>query len=105
MDDLSFKNIKINKNSKTGIFERAYKSKTLFYKLQENRIKYRSLGAFALSLAYAFEVDFVLYEGEYRVYDIEAGLDMCKNLYTKKEKNLIFVPKDKENFDKISKLF
>ena len=103
LDNLIFKNVIINNHSKVGIFERSYKS-ALSTLLRENDIKYRSMGAIALSLAYAHEVNFVLFEGEYRDYDIEAGLHMCEDLYIKKSKNLIFVSKDKENFDKIIRI-
>jgi len=64
-------------------------------------IKYRSPGAFALSLAYAHDVDFVLYEGKMREYDIAAGLYMCEDLYVEKREDLLLVSQNKEIFDKI----
>ncbi len=92
---------KINQNSTLGIFERSYKSKTLAKVLKELKLKYRSPGALALSLAYARNVDFVLHEGPVREFDIVAGLHMNEDLCVKKDKNFLFVSKDKQIFDKI----
>lgn len=94
----------ISKNSyaKVGLFERVYSSTKLFGSLQKEDIKYRSLGAIALSLAYAHDVSFVLCEGQMRAFDIEAGLFLCKDLHIRVQSNCILVSKDKETFDKIS---
>jgi len=97
--------IKINYNSCVGIFERSYCSKIVADRLKELEIKYRSPGALALSLAYARDVDFVIYEGKTRPFDIEAGLYMCENLYMHENHEILLISKDKETFDKISKLF
>lgn len=94
-----------NAFSKVGIFERSYCSKTAHIKLQDAKIKYRSPGAFALSLAYAHDVSFVLYEGVMRSYDVEAGLFMCEDLHTFYGGDIFLVSKDKEIFDKIKSLF
>ncbi len=105
LDNIVFKNIELNCCSKLGIFERSYCSKNIFEILKKNRIKYRSPGAIALSLAYAREVDFVIYEGVMRDFDIEAGLFICEDLYINKKIDLLFISKDKETFDKIFQLF
>lgn len=97
-----FRDVTCNKNSSIGIFERAYKSDFCLNILQNLKIKFRSPGALALSLAYARSVDFVLYEGSIREYDIASGWYMCEDLYRKMDKNFLFVSKDKEIFDKIS---
>jgi len=94
-----------NAFSKVGIFERSYCSVHAHEKLQSAKIKYRSPGAFALSLAYAHDVSFVLYEGIMRSYDVEAGLFMCEDLHTFLEGDIFLVSKDKEIFDKIKSLF
>jgi len=99
------KQIKINHNSSIGIFERSYCSKTIAEKLKKLQIKYRSPGAIALSLAHAKDVDFVIYEGILRAFDIEAGLYMCEDLYLYKTDDILLISKDKETFDKIVKLF
>ncbi|MDD3343845.1 MAG: inositol monophosphatase [Sulfurospirillaceae bacterium] len=94
-----------NDFAKVGIFERSYNSSIVAKKLKMAGIKYRSPGAFALSLAYAHDVAFVMYEGKMRIYDIEAGMLMCRDLYTFCEGELFLVSKDKETFDKIVRLF
>jgi myo-inositol-1(or 4)-monophosphatase len=103
--DLIFKETDVNTNSSVGIFERAYCSKNIFEKLKSLKIKYRSPGAIALSLAYARDVDFVLYEGALRAFDIEAGLHICEDLNLYQNSKILFISKDKEIFDKITKLF
>jgi len=100
-----FSSVTCNPYAKVGIFERSYCSKIVDKKLKEAHIKYRSPGAFALSLAYAHEVAFVIYEGKMRPYDVEAGFFMCEDLYTFYEEELFLVSKDKETFDKIIRLF
>jgi len=102
LSDLKFEKVVKNSSSKIGLFERAYCSKATPEIMRKNSIKYRSPGAFALSLAYAHEVDFVLYEGEKREFDIAAGLFMCEDLYVKNSKKILLVSKDKEIFGRIS---
>lgn len=101
----TFSPVTCNDFSKVGILERSYCSYNIEPKLKSAGIKYRSPGAFALSLAYAHDVAFVIYEGNMRPYDVEAGLFMCQDLYTFCEKDIFFASKDKETFDKITKLF
>ena len=96
-----FSPITCNNFSKVGIFERSYCSKIVSKVLKKADLKYRSPGAFALSLAYAHEVAFVMYEGKMRSYDVEAGFLMCDDLYTFYQDDIFLVSKDKETFDKI----
>jgi len=105
LKSLVFKDLEENRFSKIGIFERSYCSKKIFKILKSSNIKYRSPGAFALSLAYAKDVDFVIYEGSMRVYDIAAGFYMCEDLYIFNEEDILLISKDKVIFDKISQLF
>ncbi len=105
MRSLVFEDVKKNTMSRVGIFERVYRSKTIFDRFRKENIKFRSPGAFALSLAYAHDVNFVVYEGDMRVYDVEAGLYMCNDLYKIIEDGLLIISKDKEIFDRISQLF
>jgi len=102
LKDLVLKKVMKNQNSKLGIFERSYCSEHMASELRKNKIKYRSPGAFALSLAYTHDVDFLIFEGPMRIYDVEAGLYMCEDLYMYKTKKLLLISKDKEVFDKIS---
>jgi myo-inositol-1(or 4)-monophosphatase len=101
LKNMQFKIVEKNCYSKLGLFERTYCSKGTPEFMRRYGIKYRSPGAFALSLAYAHDVDFVLYEGKMREYDIAAGLFMCEDLYVKKTDDLLLVSKNKEIFDKI----
>jgi len=105
LKSLVFKDLEENKFSKIGIFERSYSSKKIFKILKSSNIKYRSPGAFALSLAYAKDVDFVIYEGKMRVYDVAAGFYMCEDLYVFNQEDTLLISKDKVVFDRISQLF
>ncbi len=105
LQKLTFSEVSKNPNSCVGIFERTYCSEIVFEKLKNNYIKYRSPGAFALSLAYAHDVDFVIYEGKMRIYDIAAGLYMCEDLNILKKEEFLLISKDKETFDRIAQLF
>lgn len=84
-----------------GIFERAYKFQEITNKLSKNKIKYRSPGAVALSLANAYEYDFVLFAGEKRSFDLEAALYICEGLNIYKDKELLLVAKDIRIFNQI----
>lgn len=102
INNIKLQDVVKNPYSKLGLFERTYCSKGTPELMRKYSIKYRSPGAFALSLAYAHDVNFVLYEGKMRVYDIEAGLFMCENLFVTKREDLLLVSKNKEIFGKIS---
>ena len=99
--NMQFKTVEKNSYSKLGLFERTYCSKGTPELMRKHGIKYRSPGAFALSLAYAHDVDFVLYEGKMREYDIAAGLYMCEDLHVEKRDDLLLVSQNKEIFGKI----
>ncbi|WP_331775588.1 inositol monophosphatase family protein [Sulfurospirillum sp. 1612] len=105
LHNLVFHDIQCNLHATMGIFEKSYSLKTLYQTLEKNHIKYRSPGAIALSLAYAHQVNFVLFGGVARPYDIEAGMYMCNDLYMIKQDALLFISKDKETFDRMSGLF
>ncbi|MDR2789476.1 MAG: inositol monophosphatase [Campylobacteraceae bacterium] len=85
-----------------GIFEKSYQSEKLVSSLSQEEFKYRSLGALALSLSLAYEVDFVLFEGCVREFDIAGGWYMCEGLFRFKNDKFLLVSKDKGIFDKIS---
>jgi myo-inositol-1(or 4)-monophosphatase len=96
-----FQNVTPNRYAKAGIFEKAYSSRIYASKLQQHNIKYRNMGALALSLAYAHNVGFVLYEGNVREFDVSAGFYMCEELYRYEDENGFLIAKDKETFDRI----
>lgn len=87
-----------------GLFERVYANPSIAQILYENRIKYRSPGAVALSLAYAHWVDFVLFCGKIRSYDVCAGLHMCEPLHIYEEEELMLVCKDSARFTQLRTL-
>ena len=80
IDNINFKEEKVVNNPKVGLFERSYAYDKVVKKLFEKELKYRAPGAVALSLAYAHRVNFVLYIGKIRIYDIAAGLSFCEDL-------------------------
>ena len=94
---------------KCGIFERAYCNPTVVAKLHNHNIKFRSLGAGALSLVYALESRFLLLGGKSRHYDAKAGQFLARDLHIGEivDKNgafFLLVSKYKEVFDMISKI-
>lgn len=88
--------------SKCGIFEKAYTHPHIAKLLYENGLKFRSLGASAISMAKAYEVNFMLFMGEMRVFDKKAGLFLCENLHHISSKNWTLISKDKHIFDMIA---
>ncbi len=104
LDKLNFTEVKNNPFSSIGIFERGYRGSKYSKRLQKEDIKYRVSGAVALSLAYAHYVDFVIFEGEMRDYDIKAGLFMCENLYKYQYNDLLLISKEKERFDELKRV-
>ncbi len=95
LDSLEFK------NSNFGIFERAYTNPKLCEKLYNSNIKYRSLGAIALSLCDAKNYSFVLFSGKIREFDIAAGLYINENLNIYQSNNFLIVAKKKYIFNLI----
>lgn len=87
--------------TKISIFERAYEYPNICIKLSENKIKYRSLGAVALSLCDARNYDFVLYCGNIREFDVAASLYICKDLLIYKTEKSLLISQNKQKFDLI----
>ena len=100
----TFEEQRFIQNSQIGLFEKAYANPLLVAKLDENDLKFRAPGAVALSLAYARSVNYVLYVGEFRIYDFAAGLALCEGLEVIVEENYVIVSKDKVIVDKIELL-
>ncbi len=100
----SFKEEKIVQNSKIGLFEKAYSNYNVVKLLNENGFKFRTPGALALSLAYAKRVDWVLYIGRIRNYDIQASIFMCEGLKIIIENDYILVSKDKKIAETINNI-
>ncbi len=100
----SYSAVELNSYSKIGLFEKAYANCEIAMELAINRVKFRSPGALALSLAYAHEVDFLLFSGEARDYDVKAGLFMCEDFYREINERYILVSKTKESFEYIKNM-
>lgn len=91
-------------NAEIGLFEKAYANPALVAALDQEKLKFRSPGAIALSLAYARSVKYVLYVGEFRIYDFAAGLALCEGLEVIVEEDYVIVSKEKTIADKIETL-
>lgn len=100
--DVEISNVEIS--AKCGIFEKAYSNPHLCLKMYEQKMKFRSLGAIALSLSNAHCVNFVFFAGNIRDYDSQAGLFLCKDLWIQKTDDFLLVSRNKEIFDIISKI-
>jgi len=99
-----FSEVVINNYATIGIYERAYASKEFVCKLNKEGIKYRSPGALALSLAYAHSVNFVVFEGVAREYDVSAGIFMCEDLFVFQKRDFLVVSKDEKLYNKLVKM-
>ena len=91
-------------NAEVGLFEKAYANPALVAALDQEKLKFRSPGAIALSLAYAHSVKYVLYVGTFRIYDFAAGLALCEGLEVIVEEDYVIVSKDKMITHKIEAL-
>lgn len=95
----------INGNkTKISVFERAYEYPLICQKLHEKKIKFRSLGAVALSLCDAKNYDFVLYCGQIREFDIAAALYIHKNLFIYKTEKTVLISQNKHMFDLLKEI-
>ncbi len=90
-----------NPSAKIGLFEKAPEHPELVKKLMDKKLKFRSPGALALSLAYAPYVKYVLFLGTMRPYDIQAGLFLSKHLHVFSDDRYILMCSDKELFEQI----
>ena len=91
-------------NGEIGLFEKAYANPSLVAALDQEKLKFRSPGAIALSLAYAHSVNYVLFMGEFRIYDFAAGLALCEGLEVIVEADYVIVSKDKNIAEQIESL-
>jgi len=104
-DNFNIKDIKIKKyNGRVGLFEKAYANPKIVEALKKNNIKFRSAGAVALSLAYAHDVEFVLFAGKIREYDIAAGLHQCEDLNLYYNDKYILASKNRDLFIRIKQV-
>lgn len=99
LNTLKFRDIKPNISTQVGIFEKAYQSKIYADKLHSKKIKYRSIGAMALSIAYSYNSKFFIVEGNLRIFDIKAALFICEDLFIHRTNNLLLISHNKEYFN------
>ncbi|WP_418180978.1 inositol monophosphatase family protein [Aliarcobacter lanthieri] len=99
LQNMKEKEIFKNDKSKISIFERAYEYPDICKALNKQNIKFRSLGATALSLANSMDYNFVLFKGKVRDFDVLAGLYICKDLNIYQDNMTIFITKDKDKFN------
>jgi myo-inositol-1(or 4)-monophosphatase len=92
-------------HAKVGLFEKSPVHPELSTALMQAGLKFRAPGAIALSLAYAHEVNYVVFIGKMRAYDLDAGLFMCEDLHVFQSEERLVVAKDKAVFDTIVSLF
>jgi myo-inositol-1(or 4)-monophosphatase len=87
-----------------GIFERAYTRPDIVIKLQQLKLKFRSPGATALSLANTHNYTFFLLAGKMREYDIDAGLYLTNDLYQYQNEHFLLVSKNIKTFENIKEI-
>jgi myo-inositol-1(or 4)-monophosphatase len=63
------------------------------------------MGAVALSLAYAHDVSFVIFEGKPREFDVCGGKFMCSELFIYESDTILIVSKDKDVFERLFSIF
>ncbi len=97
-----FSEITSNNYATIGVYERAYASSKLVCEINKIGLKYRSPGALALSLAYAHDFKFVIFEGKIREYDIAAGMYMCDDMEVLLEDEVMVISKDKKLFERLT---
>ena len=100
LKETNFTPINLSK-TKFSIFERAYEYPAICDFLSKNNIKYRSLGAVALSLSEANNYDFVLYGGKIRDFDVEAALYICKDLFVYRTDKILLISQNKQKINLI----
>ncbi len=90
--------------SNFGIFERSYTRPDIVSQLLQIKLKFRSPGATALSLATTHNYQFFLLAGKTRDYDIDAGLFICNDLYIFQNEDFLLVSKNIEIFENIKEI-
>lgn len=105
LDPTKKEEILIHRHSVVGVFEKAAASPQKAVALIDAGLKFRSPGAIALSLAYAYYVEYVVFFGTMRPYDLEAGIFLCEDLLHYQDEGLLVIAKEQRVFDQIIKIF
>jgi myo-inositol-1(or 4)-monophosphatase len=93
--------LEVNQHTKVGIFEKSALFTEIIDKLIENKLKFRSPGAVALSLVYAFNSKYMIFLGSKRSFDLEAGLFITADLPRYESDNVIIIAQNEETLAKI----
>lgn len=104
-DHTERKSIRVNRHTKIGLFEKAALYPDASRALMGLGLKFRSPGAVALSLAYAHSVNYVVFMGNMRTYDVAAGFYLCEDLYSYVDEDIFVVSHNKDVFAKILTIF
>ncbi len=78
-----------------------YQYPKICQELNNQKIKFRCLGAVRITLSDANNYNFVLYAGKIRDFDILAALYICKDLYIYKTEEFLLISRDKVTFSLI----
>ncbi len=90
-----------NSHAKVGIFEKSALFPKIIGKLIQNKLKFRSPGAVALSLAYAFDAKYMIFLGSKRSFDVEAGLYITEELCRYETDKAILIAQDEDTLAEI----
>lgn len=85
--------------SKSAIFEKAHSNPKIANALFKKNIKFRSLGALALSLVYSQNALFTLFIGKPRVFDIIAALHFLDGAYIHNTNGILLTAQNKDIFE------
>jgi myo-inositol-1(or 4)-monophosphatase len=91
-------------NREIAVFERAYAFPKICEKLYQNKIKYRSPGAVALSLSEARNFQFVLFAGKIREFDIAASLCINNDLFIHYDNDFLIITKNEYYFTLVKEI-
>lgn len=84
----------LNSHAKVGIFEKSSLYTKIVDKLMKKKLKFRSPGAVALSLVYAFDARFMIFLGKKRHFDLQAGLFIVESLPRYEDDHTIIIAHD-----------
>ncbi len=87
--------------SKSAIFEKAHANPKIANAFFKKNIKFRSLGALALSLVYSQNALFTLFVGEPRVFDIIAALHFLDGAYIFNANGILLTAQNRDIFEEV----
>ena len=96
--------LEVNTHTKVGIFEKSALFTKTIDKLIENKLKFRSPGAVALSLVYAFDAKYMMFLGSKRSFDLEAGLFITEQLCRYEADSIILIAQNKATLAQIKSI-